>query len=248
MMYKWDDILIVGDSFAGDRRAIDNWPVALTLKLTGDEYSPQYRPRGQGFPGASWWSTRTNLLKELETRIPKVLIMCHTNEDRLQSDNDYGLNIGCCTDNHIAIPIGDTNYSPDILNAARQYFKYLYSPSYHLWAMDRWFNELESILNEKKIPVVIHLHSFPKKTPGNPGRSDVVPKVFDYGVTSEEILYNLSVDKYNHPTDFTEASGEFNNHFKTAENLTIANALHAAVVNFKSDLNGTIQNLNLLQQ
>jgi len=243
-MYQWDDILIVGDSYACSRHTPDHWPAALAIKLTGREYDKK-KPRGEGFPGGAWWSTRKNLLKELDVRVPKILIICHTNEDRLPSDHDYGLTSGCVHHEHLVWkPAGDTNYTSDIWKATCSYFKYLYSPSYHLWAMERWFIELDSILDEHEIPVVIHLHCFPKKTPGLPGPSNSTPWIFRNGVTSVGTLRDLS-DRYGN--NAVETPGQFANHFKIPENLKIADALYDAIVNFKPEQNGTVQNLNLLR-
>jgi len=242
-MYKWNDILIVGDSVAAHRHEPKQWPLALTLKLTGEDYNRNKLPRGRGFPGGAWWSTRKNLLNELKVSVPKILIICHTNEDRIPSDYDYGLTSGCVhSEKLLWRPDDDTNYTSDIFKATQQYFKYLYSPSYHLWAMEQWFIELDSILSEEKIDKIIHLHGFSKKA--NNGQSNCLPKVFNMGITSEEILVDLALGRYNHA--FDESTGIFANHFKLPENITIANSLFNAIVNYKPEQNGTVQNLNLL--
>jgi hypothetical protein len=246
-MYEWNDILIVGDSFASSRETMNHWPVALTTKLTGESYQQNRHPRGEGFSGGAWWSTRNNLLKELAMCVPKVLIMCHTNEDRIPSDYDFGLTSGCLdVGKFIRGPGDDARYSTEVFNASRQYFKYLFSPSFHQWASEQWFNELDSILSKNKIPIIIHLHCFPGKTPGIVTRGSGIPRVFSHGITSAEILSNLVQDTYNN--NFDQSSGNFANHFKFPENIKIADTLYDAVMNYKTEQNGTVQNLNLLPQ
>ena len=250
-MYEWDDILIIGDSFASFRARPDHWPMALTLKLTAETYKEhdQKLPRGYGYPGASWWSTRKKLLSEIDIRIPKILIICHTESDRIPSDYDYGLNIGYVADEKLlTIPKDDRgSYDRAVILAADQYYKHLFSSSYHQWAFEQWFTELDTIVSEKNIEKVIHMHSFPAKTPGKPGRSKILPKVFNNGITSAEILFNVVLEKYNF-ADVMSPTGGFVNHFRLAENISIADALYDTIINFTPEQNGTIQNLNLLQQ
>ena len=241
MKFSWNDILIVGDSFASIRNHQDDWPMSLALQLTHEEYVNTKIPRGFGFPGGAWWSVRNNLLKELSICVPKVLVICHTNEDRLPSDFDYGLNAGVIdSPNNLWKPESDTNYVPEMFKATEYYFKYLYSPAFHLWAMEQWFNELDCIIEEHNIEIVVHLHCFSKKD----SPQGTLPKIFKNGITSKEILFQTIIEKYNH--GFNEPIGCFKNHFKIEDNPVFAKSLYNAIINFTTDQNGTVQNLNLL--
>lgn len=229
-MYEWNDILIVGDSFAAARSEPDHWPMALTLKLTGHTYDQNKLPRGTGHAGCSWWSTRCELLRELEIRVPKILIICHTDSGRLPSDYDYGLNLGSMLDRKCVV-------APDnIVEAACRYYKYLHSSNFNAWAKKQWLLDLDTILQSANI-LIIHLHCF---------KEDIEFPLNRFGVTSAETLYEVGIAFYKNLG--THPSKLFDNHFKLPENLKIAAALYDTIINFKPEQNGTRQHLNLLQQ
>ena len=237
-MYQWDDILIVGDSYAAYRWSPEHWPMALTLKLTGESFNEGRIPRGFGFAGAAWWSTRTGLLKELEIRVPKVLVICHTNSERLQSDYNYGLNSGSVSNSKLVnVPIGDTNYSTSVFIAAGLYYKYLHSTKFNVWAKVQWLLELDSIIKSAGIPIVIHLPCLNDFIEFSPNK---------FGITSEEVLYQLGLEFYKDRA--LDPAGLPVNHFEIPENVKMADALYDTIINFTPEQNGTIQNLNLLQQ
>jgi hypothetical protein len=141
-MFKHENILIVGDSFAKHRTNDTDWPKILCKLLTGSDMIP----RGEGFGGASWWSTRKNLLKELEIKVPQILIICHTEPLRIPSDSNFGINVASATKWPVVVPAGqEKNYVPSIKEAAAMYYTYLASTEYSNWAQLAWFKELEHL-------------------------------------------------------------------------------------------------------
>jgi hypothetical protein len=240
------DILILGDSYAANRSDPQYWPCRLIQLLTGTDDTP----RGQGFIGASWWSVRQRLLRELALGVPQVLIITHTEPNRLPSDYDFPLNI-CAADAHRGqVFCSDHNQYPGVstrrgyftgstLLACEMYYKHLHSELYPKWAQQQWFQELDSLLQSHHIPIVIHLHCF------NFWQPSTGIYTFKHGITSDEILFELSERDnliHNLPRDRCP------NHFSAAGNLRLAAALHAAVVNYDTNSNGTLQHLDLYQQ
>lgn len=214
-MFSHDEILIVGDSFAYERLDPRSWIRILTKLLTGYDETP----RGKGFPGCSWWSVRKCLLSELSARVPRLLIVCHTEEMRIPSDEDFPLNF---------ISVEDLSphliCEPQLLNmdyqevaaAGRQYYKYLYSDQFHLWAQSQWFKELDDLVKKLEIPYVIHIHCFPRKT-CQEGHA-----VFKNGMIVEEILCDYAV----------EYSPDVLNHFTVDQNKHLAHQIYHAVNNY----------------
>ena len=99
-----DEFLIIGDSFAAHRSEDSDWPRLLATLQTDVTQTP----RGQGFGGASWWSTRKCLLTELAIKVPKVLVLCHTESGRLPSDFNFGINVStvCDIQAQVTLPAG----------------------------------------------------------------------------------------------------------------------------------------------
>jgi hypothetical protein len=233
-----DDILILGDSFASSRGEATDWPVLVVNRLTGSTIEP----RGEGYPGASWWSVRVRLLKELKIKMPQLLILCHTELSRLPSDYDLPLNVGLkhghqCNprpSNRGNDPDIKVQMFPEIVKAAEGYYKYLSCIDHALWAQRQWFQEIDSIV--KDIPMVIHLHCFPQYY------TDQESYVFQHGITSKEDLYTLQMSLP--PT--TEREGR--NHFSNANNVKIGNALLNVITNFSPRQNGTMIDMNLLNK
>lgn len=237
-MYKHDDILIVGDSFAADRTLVTDWPMVLSKLLTGSDKEPN----GVGIGGTSWWSVRRCITKVLKHEAPKVLIVCHTDALRLPSDKDIGLNTGSVLGQEYNSKYADW-YSKEEFDAASMYYTYLMSIEFHVWARTQWYKELDTLLNS--IPVVIHLHCFQDFELPNSG----IPLenfVFKHGVTSSEILFKLQVQETG-VKQGTDLLG-FRNHFSPENNVKIANALYRTITNFDPAKNGTKQNLDLLNQ
>lgn len=221
-----DDILIVGDSFAMHRDSESDWPTLLATLQTG----VSKQPRGQGFPGASWWSTRKCLLAEFEIKVPEVLVMCHTESARIPSDFDFGLNVASATERHIPMPRGqEHNYVPKIKEAAAMYYTYLASGDYFNWAQAAWFTELEHILTNYNIPKVVHLHCFP------PYYSKLGLHCFKVGLTNNATMWDLCKDV---------PQGTGRNHFTVDQNIKIAHAINNMLVDYPQQSGWT--NINLL--
>lgn len=235
-MYNHNDILIVGDSFAADRTLATDWPMALSKMLTGSDEVPL----GVGKGGTAWWTVRKSIVKALAEQPPKILIVCHTDALRLPSDKDLGLNSGTVLaheydSRHVM------HFSKEEYNAAVMYYTHLMSIDFHVWARSQWFSELDTLVNS--VPIVIHLHCFPRFEGKNSGKP---PETFTFkhGITSEEILFELQVQEAG-SMQGTDLPG-FRNHFSLENNVKIANALYRTIVNFDPAKNGTKQNLDLL--
>ena len=145
-MYRWEDVLVIGDSFCYSR--INNtWPFIVSNTLSGSDKET----RGQGFSGGSWWSVRKKLLNDLQNTIPKILIICHTEPHRIPNDYDYGLNYKS---------VEYEKFPTEIQLAAIYYYKNLMSRDFHEWTCLQWFKELDEIIEKNKIEKVIHFFLF----------------------------------------------------------------------------------------
>ena len=209
-MYKHEDILIVGDSFCFHRETEEHWPYILCKLLTNNNR----KPRGKGFPGASWWSTRKNLLNELKIKVPKVLVICHTNHPRIPSDLDLALNVTSAF---------NAKYFYNNLTkesaASGYYFRYLYCDEFHLWAQSHWFQELDIILNKlSSIEKVVHIFNF-SITPLFP---------FNKGVIIADRL-----DQYMILDIKTQI---YFNHLTKEKNIELANCLYNIIVHQYKDM------------
>jgi hypothetical protein len=209
-MLAHKDLLIIGDSFAAQREFDYDWPNHLCSLLTGRHTAP----RGQGFSGAAWWSTRKLLLKELAVHKPKVLILCHTEAARIPSDHDIGLNISTVDANSIVVPQDKHIDSSAVIQAVKMHYAYLHSADYAKWAQRAWYQELDSILAQYDIEHVIHLHTFP------PYKKDPNLYVFKHGITNKTPLWELCKHVKQDQT---------RNHFTQEQNIHIAHRLHAAI-------------------
>lgn len=221
-MFSPNDILILGDSYASERIDPRSWTSILTSLLTEGKYTT---PRGVGHEGGAWWSARKVLLQELEKKIPKVLIFCHTEPMRLPSEQDLPLNAAsaCNIELHISrhkLAQHDCDYKT-IAHAATLYYKHLFIEDYHVWAQKSWFKELDEIIHENQIPYVIHMHCFPPWT-------DQELYVFTHGITVEEILWDYCIDKY--PLEMDRLN--IINHFSVEQNETLAHRLYGAINNY----------------
>jgi galactitol-specific phosphotransferase system IIB component len=238
-MYSSDDILILGDSFCAWRDHTNDWPVILLSKLTG--LPTTIGPRGQGYRGAGWWSVRQALLKELEIKTPKVLIMCHTSHSRLASDLDLPLsparadpNVPYTWSNEIIEKVGGILELEATVKAITYYYGYLYSAEYHHWCQLQWFKELDSLVISNNIEKVIHLHVIPYK-------NDPI-HCFTTGITNSEYLIDLVIKSGRVPGQVEDTS-VIRNHFTISENKSIANTLYDVIINDNSS--GVVKNLNL---
>jgi hypothetical protein len=184
-MYTWDDILIVGDSFCANRGREYEWPQQLVCELTGESYAKGKLPRGEGFPGASWWSTRNAFLEEIKHKPVKLVIVCHTEFSRVPNDENLPLNAA-----------SHRNYKDrEIGKAVEYYYGYLYSHNFHKWSQQAWYHEIESVCKEHNIRAV-HIHCF---------ESDYV---FKEGLTVKEIWMHHAIDGSCNPF-YTDISNHF---------------------------------------
>jgi hypothetical protein len=205
-MYDTRDILIIGDSFCGQRDQTGEWPYDLHALLTGTGQVP----RGQGFPGASWWSSRRCLLRELHLHVPEILIMCHTNEYRMPNDHDLGISDAQAQNDHIFVPpTAEYVYNHGILQAARSYYLHLYCREFWAWAADAWYQELESVIRQKNIQKVIHLCSYRQVYR------------FTTGMVSQDCLFDLVQPGRSGP-----------NHYDTQQNIQLAHSLYNTLTNY----------------
>lgn len=214
MNIEWDDVLIVGDSFCAVRDREEHWPQHLTCKLTNLAFDQHRIPRGRGFGGCSWWSVRKSLLSELTIKVPKVLIICHTDPSRIPSDYDLPLNSSSISDSFLYNEAKKIRRSvSNIITAARLYLAHLISYEFHEWSQIQWYKELDQIIGDNNIPYVIHMH-FPEHN-NQPGGKLYK---FDNGVTIEQPLWNLVSE------DLVQSNVP--NHFTLEENVKLANCLY----------------------
>lgn len=227
-MFEWDDILILGDSFVGHRDLETDWPQLLACKLAGVPFDSKRIPRGHGFNGSSWWSVRNRLLTELQNRKPEVLILTHTEPQRIPSDDNYNLNPGSVADPDWLVKINtneqneiDSNAGiapKEVLLAGQQYYKYLISIDYHLWAQEKWYEELDEIITSSNIKYVIHMHCF------EPWKNKELYK-FKNATTFDKPLWQVS-------DDVKKWSIHHRNHFTIENNAKMMGLINNAIENY----------------
>jgi hypothetical protein len=151
MTMRSTDLLILGDSFCSDRTTNTDWPVIVQQSLSTTL-------RGQGFPGASWWSVRNSLIRQLKF-LPKIAIFCHTEPNRLPHADDWGINSGTVELGMIhQLNSYDQPMPAEFDVACKLYYKHLWYQEYHNWAMTRWLYELDELT--KDIEIVLHFFGF----------------------------------------------------------------------------------------
>ena len=124
-------IYIGGDSFCYYRTTQD-WPGILAQQL-GLELT------GRGFPGDSWWHTRTHLLKYLKTHPETAtFVFCHTDPFRPLTGQVFFKN-------------------PAAEQVREQYFKYFVDYEVSIWTVQQWYQELNELLKDRQ---VVHFQSF----------------------------------------------------------------------------------------
>jgi hypothetical protein len=203
MLFEHKDILILGDSFCEQRDRNSDWPMIVSQKLTGSNDVP----RGAGFGGMGWWSVRKALIKEIEIYIPKVLILCHTEPNRLPHDYDIALNSSSVIRGQLDTFHCKDFISPEkldrITQAGKLYYEELWSRDYCKWAQASWFRELDTIIETYNIRYVIHMLCF----------ESTVNYVFQNGITIKDKLWDfvpgLDLNLRNHFTE--EINQKFGN-------------------------------------
>lgn len=217
MKFEHSDILILGDSFCSYRSTVNDWPFIVSEKLSNSSA----KTRGYGFGGGSWWSVRNRLIQEVKSNIPKVLILCHTEPNRLPSDYDYGINASSAQEGRVRL--NDDTYldvwkQHEIAKAIKLYYTELWSSKFHKWSQLAWYKELDELISEWQIPYVIHLRCF----------EHTVDYVFKNGITIEEKLYTLG--------DFNNNIDKLHNHFTKELNQKIGNRLVELLQNYQQGL------------
>lgn len=239
---KHDDILIIGDSFCACRIHDYDWPIVVVNKLTGKSYDSV---RGKGFTGAAWWSARKLLLEQLEKRVPEVLIMTHTEMQRIPSDENYGLNSGSVFNaefysNSQKVRPGENVVPHEVLLAGQSYYKYLFCKDFMQWAQTRWFYEIDEIVKAYNVPYVIHFHAFMPW--------DTKPlHIFKNGVTFNKALWPISDDNKrlsnskmkiidNHEVIDADLwqNNNTRNHFTHENNIVLANQILEALNDYSN--------------
>jgi hypothetical protein len=209
-MYKPEDIVILGDSFAYDRSQPYDWPLVLTELLTGIKT----QCRGAGYKGASWWSVRNKLLNEITVAIPKILIICHTDAYRLPNDHDFGITLGILDRDDIVSNTREMQDKNHTLTVAKEFYKHLFCKEFMEWSAIQWYKQLDQLIIQHNIPFVIHLWCFKKLYD------------FNQGMYCEDNLFHLSSI---HDKDSKIHS---RNHFHERENVRLAHGLANALSNY----------------
>jgi len=212
-MYNWDDVLIVGDSWCAERDNLGHWPNLLLFELTD---IAKGIPRGKGFPGCSWWSTRKRLLNELRDKPAKVIIIIHTDPSRIASDEDFPMTVNMAFRTVTVKGRWETQEKELRARAAAEYYSHLYSANFHIWAEQKWFEELDNFLIDHKDAKIIHLY-------GHRTNIDNQYK-FNMGVTVEPHLYQY----YAHNTQ----NIAYPNHMSIEHNEKLALSLKNIILNY----------------
>lgn len=195
MTIRTTDLLILGDSFCANRDRNIDWPVIVQSSLSTNL-------RGQGFPGASWWSVRASLVQDIKI-LPKIAIFCHTEPNRMPHKDNWGINSGTAELGQIhTINSHDKPMLPEFGTACKLYYKHLWYQEYHNWAMTRWLHELDELT--KDIEIVLHFFGF-----------DDIHRHhrFQYGVSFSDPLINYST---------TIQGPDIRNHYDIATNQRFA--------------------------
>lgn len=220
MNYQHEDILILGDSFCAYRDTKDSWPQIVLSNLTGSKFDSSVFPRGHGFPGGAWWSTRKLLLKELATKVPKVLIICHTEPFRIPNDYDYSLNLRSVETRILHVGTSNKSMPTEVAKAAELYYKELMSSDFHLWTNLQWFKELDSLCREHNIEKVIHLFCF---------GGEYTTYTFKHGVTIGVPLFSYAEEPKAY---FWKFRRKKINHFSVQGNFLFAQSITELVNNY----------------
>lgn len=222
MNYEWEDILIVGDSFCADRELPTHWPQVLTTKLSNSPYKKDRIPRGRGFPGASWWAAKKELDRQFSIRIPKVVIVCHTEPFRIPHDTNWGINTLSVQTGNIYIP-ADSLITPTsaFKRAAVSYYEHIISEEFHLWAFNKWLHEIDTLLHShSEVEKVVHFFCF--EGPYNN---------FDF---KKGISFTVPLIEYQ-KVAIGASVAVAPNHFTIADNLNFGLNLYETLKNYPGD-------------
>ena len=227
-MYNLDDILIVGDSFCSDRTDKHSWPQQVLNSLTGLRYSSSQIPRGVGYPGGAWWAYRQSLIAELSVKIPKVLIIFHTEPYRLPNNDNLSINYHSVETQLLSSTGKGRKMPKKLAEAALLYYQELICTPFYDWANKQLYRELEKLI--EPIEKVIHIHCF--ETTFN--------YVFAKGTTVTYPLYKYTET----PKTFLGTRSRPMNHFSVEGNKLFAQSIVKILNNYPAD--GTEINSKLI--
>ena len=199
------NLLILGDSFCSDRARNTDWPIIVQNSLLTSLH-------GQGFPGASWWSTRNSFIKQIAVA-SNIAIFCHTEPNRIPHNDNWGLNIGSTELGLIYEHGRSTPMTNEFKLACELYYKHLWCPEYHEWALTRWLCELDELT--KGIEIVLHFFGFDHHASRY--------HKFQHGVSFSDALVNYAT--MTHAPDIT-------NHFDIATNQRFADFVLEHIHNY----------------
>lgn len=215
-MKNFNNLLIIGDSFCEDRTCDSDWPVALGRMLDCKVY-------GKGWGGCAWWNTKKELDKYKSSRSTTILIVVHTDSNRLPNDFNYAitprlmqmLNGGVDQDDAIKHPgIEYRQLALDFYNSD------LFSMHFYEWAHRAWIAEIDRC---NDFYATIHIPAFDNVnlsgvrngivlTPGNEFKS-----LMD--ISNAEVGNNTWAGRDTR-----------HNHFKDVNNIKFAEALRDIIV------------------
>lgn len=214
-------LVIVGDSFCADRKTETDWPIKLAAMLN-------IQLKGEGFGGRAWWTTRSWIYNNIELLDKDtILIVCHTNAERLPNRQHYPINAGILH-SEVSSPTNDLrNVDPngELFKLAKSfYLSDLYIPEFYDWAMNAWGQELHNLA--PRVQKLIHI-------PG-PGP---LPMFQNYHVNSILIepeiqyptLFDLSMKELKNNLKKFYGPDARHNHLSEHNNIKLAEALYAVI-------------------
>jgi hypothetical protein len=255
----WNDIVIIGDSFCAQRHNLDTWPRQLVAQLT-KIYKTEETPRGHGYPGGSWWVSRKRLLNELSVSVPKLLVMCHTDHQRLPNYKDFSINGATAFDktpgnDYVRLTQGDINVrtwnflNGEMTDFGRWEMPKIFKPEfitkeeieavkqYYLHLSYPTYNRWAQLQWFKELDEIITHFNIPMVIHLHCFENDYC---FRTGITSQEILFKLQ-------SHGNSLKNIVYNHFTIEENGIFANQLYNAITNYDPADAGTVKNFNLLR-
>lgn len=264
------DILIIGDSFCAHREFPDGWPLLVARQLAELKDNTtsllENQTRGKGHAGASWWSTRATLYKELQIKVPKILILVHTEPLRLPSDYDFPLNYTSAYEYEDMMegvnrtfyyynkngpefnltapeftnkPLSRPILDQSVFRAAAKFYENINCVPFLLWSNIKWFEELDALIMKHNIPIVVHLHAFSSPDYKYFSIPDSDNYVFKTGITVEQTLISLS--ELDNNMKIIENRNV--NHFSRTGNIKLASALYQLITKYTNADAGTKKRL-----
>jgi hypothetical protein len=154
-MQSFNKIIIVGDSFCASRHYKDQyaWPVVLAKLLNCSLL-------GRGHGGCAWWSSKLDLSSLKEDSATSILIVVHTDSNRLPNAHAIPVNTGqVFADSDNQVP-GATELDawPGIRKVATSFYtSELFCPEFYEWAQQAWIKELDA---DTEFYATIHIPAF----------------------------------------------------------------------------------------